>query len=96
MLFYRDYVHKNKVWSTGILAFAAGVAAWAIFGRKVKEQLDDDGTVRNAYNKVVDEATDKYARLKGISHNEMSDLVDDLKMHWGRIKNAWNEGGDNQ
>jgi hypothetical protein len=46
---------------------------------------------QNIYNQMVDEVTDKYARAKGISSNELADLVDDLKMHWGRIKQAWNE-----
>ncbi len=46
---------------------------------------------QDAYNRVVDEVTDKYARAKGISKHELVDLVDDLKMHLGRIKQAWKE-----
>lgn len=46
---------------------------------------------QNIYDQMVDEVTDKYARAKGISKHELTDLVDDLKMHWGRIKQAWNE-----
>ncbi len=44
---------------------------------------------REKYDQVVDEVADKYAKAKGISQNELIDLVDDLKMHWGRISNAW-------
>ncbi len=53
------------------------------------ERTRDAG--QSIYNQVVDEVTDKYARAKGISRNELVDLVDDLKMHWGRIRQAWNE-----
>ena len=46
---------------------------------------------QEAYNQVVDEVTDKYAKVRGISKNELVDLTDDLKSHWSRIKQAWND-----
>jgi len=94
------------------LAFIAGMAAWAFFGSKIREKVEDSedwqelrteiedkfeqaqDKSRETYNRIVDEVTDKYARVKGISQNELSDLADDLRMHWRRIKRAWNKGGE--
>src|SRR5581483_7023465 len=41
---------------------------------------------QDKYNQIVDEITDKYAQAKGISSNELKDLVNDLRWHWRRIK----------
>jgi hypothetical protein len=50
---------------------------------------DISDLTREKYDQVVDEVADKYAKAKGISQNELIDLVDDLKMHWGKISKAW-------
>ncbi|HEX9503997.1 MAG TPA: hypothetical protein VF974_06835 [Patescibacteria group bacterium] len=78
--------------------FLAGLALGAIFAPTIKRKIENSKTVnevkdqvREKYEQIVDEVTDKYARAKGISKHELTDLVDDLKMHWGRIKQAWNE-----
>jgi methyl coenzyme M reductase gamma subunit len=65
---------------------------WQMAKDRIKEKYDrgvDAG--QSIYEQMVDEVTDKYAKTKGISRNELTDLVDDLKMHWGRIREAWNE-----
>ncbi|MBX4187100.1 MAG: hypothetical protein KW802_02470 [Candidatus Doudnabacteria bacterium] len=76
----------------------AGLALGAILAPTIKRKLersekyqDMKDQMRYRYEEVVDEVADKYAKAKGISRNELTDLVDDLKMHWGRIKQAWNE-----
>jgi len=46
---------------------------------------------QETYDKIVDEVTDKYARLKNISQTEMEDIARDLKSHWMKIKDAWND-----
>jgi hypothetical protein len=45
---------------------------------------------QETYNKIVDEVATDYGKLRGISQNELVDLMDDLKMHFRRIKRAWN------
>jgi hypothetical protein len=113
-MFYRNYVRRSNVWQAGIIGFLAGIAAWALFGKRIKDEFDRNQALqdlkkeisyktsqisdltREKYDELVDQAADKYAKLKGISRNELMDLAEDLKMHWGRIKNAWNEGGDNK
>jgi hypothetical protein len=62
--------------------------------QELKEQVYDrtsqvSDLTREKYEQMVDEVADKYAKAKGISQNELIDLVDDLKMHWGRISKAW-------
>lgn len=44
---------------------------------------------QDKYNQIVDEVSNKYAQARGISQNELMDLVDDLKWHWKRIKSSW-------
>jgi hypothetical protein len=56
-----------------------------------KKASEVQDLTREKYDQIVDEVSDKYARLQGISKHELVDLVDDLKMHWGRMKRAWNE-----
>lgn len=75
-----------------IIAFLAGMAAWAFFGPKIKEKLSEHDKLKDTYDRIVDEATDKYAKAKGISQNELKDLADDLKAHWQKIKGAWQRG----
>lgn len=60
-----------------------------------KKVLKISDLTQEKYDQIVDEVTDKYGRARDISQNELQDLADDLKVHWNRIKRAWNEGGDN-
>ena len=111
-MFYRNYVHKSNVVGAGILAFIAGAAAWAVFGKKITDEMQSNPDIKRLkkqimnkasqikditqekYDQIVQEVTDTYGKAKGISQNELADLAEDLKMHWAKIKNAWNEGGD--
>ena len=106
-MFHRNYVHKSNVVGAGIVAFLAGIAAWEIFGKSVKDKVSSTGQFRDIkkqvydraskisdltqekYDEIVDDVTNKYAQAKGISQNELADLVDDLKWHWKRIKSSW-------
>lgn len=63
--------------------------------KEIRDQVYDKASrvselTREKYDQIVDEVSDKYAAAKGISKHEMVDLVEDLKMHWRRIKDAWN------
>ena len=75
--------------NSNIFLFLIGLAVGSVLMHKMKkknwteEKLDEvKDTASDAYNKVVDEVTDKYARAKGISQNELKDLTEDLKKHW--------------
>ena len=112
-MFYRNYVHKSNVLGAGIIAFIVGAAAWAMFGKKITDEIQSNPDLRRLkkqvmnkasqikditqekYDQIVDEVTGTYGRARNISQNELADLGEDLKMHWAKIKNAWNEGGDN-
>jgi len=59
--------------------------------RVAKKASEISDLTREKYDAIVDEVSGDYAKLKGISENELVDLVDDLKMHWSRMKDAWNE-----
>ena len=91
------YLAKQS--GSGLIAFLAGIAVWAIFGDKIKqkvnEKLEEKEEWKASYDKMVDDTMDKYAKIKGISKNELTDLADELKVHWKKIKIAWNKGGDN-
>ena len=78
--------------SNPLFAFLAGMAAWALFGPKIKQKLAEHDELQDTYDRIVDEATDKYAKAKGISQHELKDLADDLKTHWQKIKRAWQRG----
>lgn len=39
------------------------------------------------YNKVIDEVSSKYAKAKGVSTEEVTMLVSDMKKHWKSISN---------
>ncbi len=41
------------------------------------------------YNQIVDEVSATYSKAKGISQNELQDLIADLKLHWLKIKDRW-------
>jgi hypothetical protein len=47
------------------------------------------------YFQIVDEVSSTYSKAKGISQHELSDMVSDLKFHWARIKDRWNEPPSN-
>lgn len=109
MYYNRNYVHRSNLFGAGLIAFIAGAAAWAVFGRKVKDKIGQSeefqdlkrqvyekasqvtDITQEQYNGIVDEVSNKYAQAKGISQNELRDLVADLKWHWRRIRSAWNE-----
>src|SRR6185503_21074267 len=106
-MFYRNYVHKNNLLGVGVLAFIAGIATWALVGKRVTSELNKNpefrdlkkqvykkaseisDLTREKYDALVEEVSQNYAKMKGISENELVNLVDDLKMHWGKIKGAW-------
>ena len=56
-----------------------------------KKASEVSDLTQEKYDAIVDEVSQDYAKLRDISKNELIDLVDDLKMHWGKIKDAWNE-----
>ncbi len=87
------YHNKHSILGPSILAFIAGMAVWAIFGKKIQESKVAE-EAKDSYDQMVDEVTGKYAKAKGISKNELTDLVDELKVHWNKIKRAWDEGGE--
>lgn len=43
------------------------------------------------YYEIVDQVSEKYSLVKDISQNELKDLVEDLKIHWARIKDRMNQ-----
>jgi hypothetical protein len=43
------------------------------------------------YYQIVDEVSSGYSKAKGISQNELLDLISDLRMHWAKIKDRWNQ-----
>ncbi|HEX5429719.1 MAG TPA: hypothetical protein VFX17_01395 [Patescibacteria group bacterium] len=107
MFYDKYYRHRNNSLGIGLLAFAAGAVAWALFGEKIRtglkesekfQDLKDEvyekasnmaDLTREKYDKFVDEAASQYATVRGISQNELRDLVSDLKWHWHRIKSSW-------
>ena len=42
-------------------------------------------------HEIVDEVSNRYARLHDISQHELRDLIEDLRSNWARIKQAWRE-----
>ncbi|HYC79509.1 MAG TPA: hypothetical protein VEC17_00610 [Candidatus Binatia bacterium] len=52
-------------------------------------QLSD--MTESRYHQIVDETSGMYAKAKGISQNELQDMVNDLKFHWAKIKDRWNQ-----
>src|SRR3989338_2819536 len=58
---------------------------WQDMKREVTDEaLRIKNLTQDGYNRIVDEVADKYSRVKGISRHELTDLVDDLKVHWDR------------
>jgi hypothetical protein len=51
-------------------------------------QLSDMTETR--YHQIVDEIGSTYSKTKDISDNELKDVIRDLKFHWARIKDRWN------
>lgn len=41
---------------------------------------------REAYDKVVDAASEKYAKIKSVDTDELRLLAKDMKKHWGAIQ----------
>lgn len=100
--------------TNAILAFVGGAVAWAIFGPKIKQRMNENqewqnfklevdnrvsevrDMTREQYDRIVDEVSDKYSKVKGIRQNEMREMANDLKKHWHKIKQAWNAPPPNQ
>jgi uncharacterized protein YpuA (DUF1002 family) len=99
----------SRASGSSLLAFVGGMIAWAVFGPKIKQRLNQSHAwqelkaeideevskvrdlTEDRYHQIVDTVSDRYSRLNKISKHEISDLVDDLKKHWNKIKEAWNE-----
>lgn len=45
---------------------------------------------KEQYDQIIDQVSDKYARVRGISQHEFRDAVSDLKRNWAKMKDAWN------
>lgn len=110
MSYHGNYVHRSNVLGAGLIAFVAGAAVWAIFGKRIQEKVKDNPHLRELrrqiseqaskvsemtqekYDSLVDEAVNAYAQAKGISKNELRDLISDLKWHGKKIVRSWKEG----
>ncbi|MDD5165284.1 MAG: hypothetical protein PHG25_01975 [Candidatus Pacebacteria bacterium] len=41
---------------------------------------------QNAYNKIIDEVSDKYSKIKDIDTDELKSLAERMKSHWKEIQ----------
>lgn len=60
------------------------IKGWAVKMKgEIIEKFEDMKEVTEPmYHKVVDEISSKYAKAKGISQEEINEVVGDLKKHW--------------
>ncbi len=74
----KSWLNNNETWNqmkTEVLDQA----------RNVKDMTKEQ------YEKLIDETSDKYRKVKRIGDNELQDLKSDLLKHWDKIKIAWQE-----
>lgn len=60
------------------------IQGWAVKMKgEIIEKLEDSQEItENIYNKIVDQVSEKYAKAKGLSMEEVQAVVDDLRKHW--------------
>jgi hypothetical protein len=64
-------------------SFIKGLAAGAVFAAHAK-QLGK--LSRSAYDKIVDTTVAEYRGVKALSESELTELKDELKMHWTDVQ----------
>lgn len=72
----------------------AKIKGWTLKAKgEVLEKLESLKDVNEeAYNKVVDNVTDKYKKMKNVDVAELALLTQDLRRHWGNIRRQMGAG----
>jgi hypothetical protein len=71
------------------------VKGWALkLKGEVLEKVENLTTTnRDAYNKIVDQVTKRYRKMKNVNKKELQSLVGDLKSGWSHIHARAGNGG---
>jgi hypothetical protein len=81
-MYSRNYVPRSNVLGTGILAFIAGAAIWAIFGNRVKEKVSQSGK----YQDLKREVYDKASQVTDITQEKYDAIVDEVSTKYAQAK----------
>jgi hypothetical protein len=81
-MYSRNYIHRSNLVGTGILAFLAGAAAWALFGRKVRDKVNESPQFQDLKNEVYDKAS----QMKDITQDQYNKLVDEVSGKYAQAK----------
>jgi len=65
------------------------IKGWAVKmkGEMIEKFEDMKEVTEPMYHKVVDEISAKYAKSKGVSQEEITEVVGELKKHWKAMSN---------
>src|SRR4051812_44839092 len=78
----RDYVHKSNVLGAGVIAFLAGVAVWAVFGKKLKDKVNQSQDFRDLKKQVYDKAS----QITDITQDKYNQVVDEVSSKYAQVK----------
>jgi hypothetical protein len=85
-MFYRNYVRRSNVVGAGIVAFIAGAATWAIFGKTIKDKLDKS----ERYQELKKEVYDKASEVADITQDRYNQIVDEVTNKYAQVKGISN------
>ena len=77
--------HRSSL-GTGILAFAAGMVVWALWGKKIKERVNQS----RAWQEIKSEVEAEALRTKGLTQDAYNRIVDEVTNRYQRVKGISN------
>lgn len=81
-MYNRNYVHRSNIFGAGLIAFIAGAAVWAIFGRKIKDRVNDSEQFQELKKQVYDKAS----QITDITQDKYNAVVDEVTDKYAQVK----------
>jgi hypothetical protein len=78
-----NYESRGSALGTGLIAFVGGMVAWAIFGPKIKNRLNES----KAWQELKAEVEREAVQIKDLTKDRYDQIVDEVTGRYAKIKN---------
>ncbi len=76
------YRRRQNYFGTGVLAFIAGAAVWALIGPKVKEKIQENSDFQDMKRDVMN----KIRGMGDVTREKYDSVVDEVAANYGKLR----------
>jgi len=81
-MYSRNYIHRSNILGAGLLAFLAGAITWALFGRRIKEKVNESEKFSDLKRQVYDKASE----VSNITREKYDQIIDEVTDKYAQVR----------